>query len=302
MPGTRYYTANPFEVDQNGVPLAAARLFFYETGTVTLLDTWSDVGLTTPNANPVVADGNGRFGAIWLSPTEAYNVELWTKVTAEDPDGSQIWAEDPVGPASGGAQQSIAGIVGEIRAYAGLASAIPGGWALCHGQAVSRTSFAVAFAAMGTSWGEGDGSTTFNLPDMRGRLLAGIDNMGGVAANRITSGVAGIAGNTLGAVGGDQAAQEHTHTINDPEHTHTVADHHHVMTGSMINGTGGTTSGSHFIAAGSGIPIEDGALTADATLTIASAATGVTADTAFAGAAQNVQPTAMVNMIIYLGA
>lgn len=302
MPGTRYYTANPFEVDQNGVPLAAARLFFYETGTVTPIDTWSDVGLTTPNTNPVVADGNGRFGAIWLSPTEAYNVELWTKVTDEDPEGSQIWAQDPVGPASGGAQQSIAGIVGEIRAYAGLASSIPSGWALCNGQEISRTSFAVAFAAMGTSWGEGDGTTTFNLPDRRGRLLAGIDNMGGVAANRITSGVAGIAGNTLGAVGGDQAAQEHTHTINDPEHTHTIADHHHTMTGSMINGTGGTVSTSHFIASGSGIPIEDGALTTDASLTIASAATGITADTAFTGAAQNVQPTAMVNMIIYLGA
>lgn len=301
MAGVRYSEPNQFEVDRNGVPLAGARLFFFETGTVTPFDTWSDVGLTTPNSNPVPADANGRFGAIWLSPVQAYNVELWTATTDADPDGSQIWAQDPVGPASGGAQQAVAGIVAEMRAYAGLASAIPTGWALCFGQAVSRTDFAVAFAAMGTSWGEGDGTTTFNLPDMRGRVLAGLDNMGGSAANRITSGVAGIAGNTLGAVGGDQATQEHTHTLNDPEHTHTIADHHHVMTGSIINGANGTPSTSHFGSSG-GVAIEDSPLSADTSLTIAAAATGITINTFGAGASQNVQPTAMVNIIIYLGA
>lgn len=297
MAGVRYSEPNQFEVDRNGVPLAGARLFFFETGTVTPFDTWSDVGLTTPNPNPVPADANGRFGAIWLSPVQAYNVELWTATTDADPDGSQIWAQDPVGPASGGAQQAVVGIVGEMRAYAGLASAIPTGWALCFGQEVSRTDFAVAFAAMGTSWGEGDSSTTFNLPDMRGRVLAGLDNMGGSAANRITSGVAGIAGNTLGATGGDQAAQEHTHTVNDPEHNHGLTDPGHTHPDTAFGAP--FTPGAIFTGAvGQGFP----SASATTGITISSAATGLTIDSFGAGASQNVQPTAMVNIIIYLGA
>src|SRR5688572_13958247 len=89
--------------------------------------------------------------------------------------------------------------------YAG--SSAPTDWLLCDGSAVSRTTYANLFAVIGTTYGSGDGSTTFNLPDLRGRTVAGKDNMGGAAANRITSGGSGIAGTTLGAVGGTQ-----THT------------------------------------------------------------------------------------------
>lgn len=51
----------------------------------------------------------------------------------------------------------------------------PGGWLLCEGQAVSRTVFAVLFSAIGVQYGGGDGSTTFNIPDMRGRVPTGRD-------------------------------------------------------------------------------------------------------------------------------
>lgn len=61
----------------------------------------------------------------------------------------------------------------------------PPGWLLCNGQAVSRTTYALLFAAIGTAYGVGDGSTTFNLPDARGRALFGRDDMGGAASNRI---------------------------------------------------------------------------------------------------------------------
>lgn len=81
----------------------------------------------------------------------------------------------------------------------------PSGWLLCYGQAVSRTTYSALFGAIGTTWGTGDGSTTFNLPDLRGRVRAGRDDMGGTAAGRLTNaltGNPGLDGTSLGAAGG----------------------------------------------------------------------------------------------------
>jgi microcystin-dependent protein len=96
--------------------------------------------------------------------------------------------------------------IGSVTAFAG--SAAPSGWLLCGGQTVSRTQFSGLFLTIGTTYGSGDGSTTFALPDLRGRTIAGEDDMGGTAANRLTSGGAGINGIVLGATGGSQ-----THTL-----------------------------------------------------------------------------------------
>lgn len=72
------------------------------------------------------------------------------------------------------------------------------------GQAVSRTTYSTLFSLMGTTHGAGDGLTTFNLPDKRGRVSISKDNMNGSAAGRVTGGGAGIDGTTLGAAGGAQ--------------------------------------------------------------------------------------------------
>jgi microcystin-dependent protein len=74
-------------------------------------------------------------------------------------------------------------MTGTVLDFAG--SAAPSGWMMCYGQAVSRTTYTALFAAIGTTYGAGDGATTFNLPDLRGRIAAGADNMGGAAANRV---------------------------------------------------------------------------------------------------------------------
>ena len=117
--------------------------------------------------------------------------------------------------------------VGIILPFAG--SSVPTGWQLCCGQAVSRTTYSLLYSVIGTAYGAGDGSTTFNLPDLRGRVIAGLDNMGETAANRLTSGGSGITATTLGANGGAEtvtltAAQSglpaHSHTITDPGHGH----------------------------------------------------------------------------------
>ena len=97
---------------------------------------------------------------------------------------------------------------GVVVPFAGATS--PSGWLLCHGQAVSRTDYGALFTAIGTTYGTGDGSTTFNLPDLRGRVVAGLDNMGGSAASRLTSTTITGGADGLGEVGGGQT-NTHNH-------------------------------------------------------------------------------------------
>jgi microcystin-dependent protein len=91
---------------------------------------------------------------------------------------------------------------GTVKAFAGATA--PGGYLLCYGQAISRTNYVGLFTICGTTYGAGDGSTTFALPDLRGRVAAGADNMGGSAASRLTSTTMTPDGNTQGATGGAQ--------------------------------------------------------------------------------------------------
>lgn len=102
-----------------------------------------------------------------------------------------------------GIKASVKIPAGTMIDYAG--GTPPAGWLECAGQAVSRTTYAALFLAIGTTHGVGDGSTTFNIPDARGRVVFGKDNMNGSAANRLTTGTGGVDGATLGAVGGSQA-------------------------------------------------------------------------------------------------
>lgn len=86
--------------------------------------------------------------------------------------------------------------------YWGGTTAPNSSFAFPYGQAISRTTYATLFALMGTTYGTGDGSTTFNLPDKRGRASLGLDNMGGTAASRVTTAGSGVDGTTAGSTGG----------------------------------------------------------------------------------------------------
>lgn len=83
---------------------------------------------------------------------------------------------------------------GVMAPYAGATA--PTGWLLCFGQAVSRATYADLFTALGTLYGVGDGSTTFALPDMRGRVPGGKDDMGGTAAGRLAITLTGTKAST----------------------------------------------------------------------------------------------------------
>ena len=113
------------------------------------------------------------------------------------------------------AQVTGASPIGVVVDFAG--DTAPNGWMLCYGQAVSRTTFAAAFAVIGTKYGAGDGATTFNLPDCRGRVTAGRDDMGGADAKRLSDFFGAVA-RTLGGVLG---AASHVLTLAQlPAHTH----------------------------------------------------------------------------------
>jgi microcystin-dependent protein len=98
------------------------------------------------------------------------------------------------------------------------AAAAPAGFLLCDGSAVSRLTFAVLFSKIGTTYGAGNGTTTFNLPDLRGRVPVGVDG----AAGRME------ANDTLGKAAGDSNMASHSHAINIntggqfPNHTHHI--------------------------------------------------------------------------------
>lgn len=77
----------------------------------------------------------------------------------------------------------ISGYVGEIKMFG--FSGVPAHCLACDGSAVSRTTYPELFAAIGTTWGAGDGSTTFNIPDLRGYFLRGVGgNSAGLAAEQ----------------------------------------------------------------------------------------------------------------------
>lgn len=140
-------------------------------------------------------------------------------------------------PAVDGSQLTgiVADLPGEIRGYGGATA--PSGWLLCQGQAVSRVTYANLFAAIGTAFGAGDGSTTFNVPDGRGRTLIG-SGQGSGLTNR-----------TLGQSGGEEAhaltaAENGPHIHGDGTlGTNTAGDHAHAggfsAASSGVNDSGG---------------------------------------------------------------
>ena len=102
-------------------------------------------------------------------------------------------------------------------------SAVPSGFLTCNGAAISRSAYSALFSAIGATYGGGDGSTTFNLPDLRGEFLRGWDNSRGVDSGR--------------GVGSAQGASFINHTHN---------------TGNFMDfdfGSSGTHNGPHFTSA-----------------------------------------------------
>lgn len=140
--------------------------------------------------------------------------------------GGGSWLCTDYTRATGGTVSGVSDVpTGSITAFGGTSA--PSGWLLCDGAAVSRTTFAALRAVIGDAYGIGDGSTTFNVPDLRGRFPLGKDDMGGASANRVTATEADNLGQGTGA-------EEFTQT------TSTLVAHSHTAGFPTVHGAGGS--------------------------------------------------------------
>lgn len=158
--------------------------------------------------------------------------------------------------------------VGAVVAY-GSTNA-PKGWLSCLGQEVSRSQYADLFSVIGTTYGDGDEETTFNLPNLSGRVVVGRGTGVGLTAR------------SMGAVGGSET---HTLTTNEmPSHTHTS---------NAVGNTLGLMTADGNNTAGAGLDtsaVEPNLYAAPAALTIDNSGSGA--------AHNNMQPFAVMNYII----
>lgn len=208
---------------------------------------------------------------------------------------------------------------GSVVCFAASGST-PTGWLLCDGTAVSRTTYADLFAVAGTTYGSGDGSTTFNLPDLRGKTAIGAGQGYGVglSGSGLIGGVTTMSNIALGATGGvnsvtltgaQTGTPSHTHTYSESAHTHTFneSDHTHTISyGAVTSITGSynwnnldansatnvaTSSNDYQFALLTTIPTASGANVSSAVSVTSASATASSAHT-------NIQPSMVLNYII----
>jgi microcystin-dependent protein len=134
--------------------------------------------------------------------------------------------------------------IGGLVPYLGATSP-NSNFVLPYGQAISRTTYSALFALVGTTFGVGDGTTTFNVPDLRGRTIAAIDNLGGTAANRLSTTYFGTDPTVIGDVGGSQS-----HTLTQAELSTALGTATSAVSGTISNPNGFTQG--VFIGAGGG--------------------------------------------------
>lgn len=142
-------------------------------------------------------------------------------------------------------------VPGEMRMFAGQSA--PTEWLMCDGAAVSRTTYSSLFAAIGVAYGAGDGSTTFNVPDLRGRspLGAGLSTASGVQRGVGTTG--GAETHLLQS----SELPSHTHSFSQSVSTSSAGGHSHTYSTSAAGGHSHTFSTNSHGGHNHGYPLSD---------------------------------------------
>lgn len=253
--------------DDNGNPLDGGTLESFVGGLTVHLPTYTTSALNVANLNPTPLDGMGR-ASVYIPDGVSYKFILRNAlgVIVRTEDNYSIPAVVPLVNPTEVPTGSYFPFGGDVA---------PTGYALCQGQAVSRSDWAALFAVIGTKYGVGDASTTFNLPNMQGRFPLGV----------ATSGTGSTAGGSGGTIDHTHTGPSHTHTV--AAHTHTLA-HTHVIArdgwGSVLNVPGVTGRLQTGNASGAGADAQEYQATADIVSGAASVAdTGSKALTTDAG-------------------
>lgn len=316
-------------IDLNGEVVPGARLQFFAAGTLTPLTVYSDSGLTTPlpaYPDSIEADANGRWPRIYM-PYADYRERVRT------PTGTLLWDDDGIAnpaPDTGGGGSTVTDdqkfttgdlkfvftddpMVGFVRLNA-LTIGNDGSGATERANDDTLPLYTLLYNRFGdnvcpVSGGRGTNAAsdfaagkTLGLPDFRGRVVTGADEMGNVTAGRLTGGIIDDGdGSASGSSGGRS-----THTLTESQngvHAHTatspVTDPGHVHGPGAGVSFANVTSGSLFLDSAGG-----GQLTVE-TPTTAAAATGITVTTTVNNSAggsphNNLQPFMTVNCLIHL--
>jgi microcystin-dependent protein len=211
----------------------------------------------------------------------------------QGPAGPQ-GAPGPTGPVGPAGPSVLPVPVGTIVAYAGATA--PAQWLFCRGQTVNRATYSALFAVITTTYGAGDGTSTFALPDLRGRVPAGLD----ASAGRLTTANSGINGENLGAAGGAadyQILRSDLPNVTLGGSTSASGDHAHTYDRfNPVGGEGANTNSNGFPRGPNGAAATSPAGNHSHTITTTSINGGVTQTRI-----RLVQPTFMVNYIIFAG-
>ena len=238
----------------------------FDAGTEQLRDTNVTIDSSGDNL-AVPGDISGtNIGATLLTTSDGVELtDLAAGVTPAANSGSNkiinrngvLWLVDDSGTEF---QIGSSAPTGSIIDFAGTAA--PGGWLLCFGQTLDADAdpqYAPLYSVIGNIYGGSD-NTDFVVPDLRGRIIAGKDDMGGSAANRLTNAGSNMTGTSLGATGGLETMLQHSHTIDHghadtfetgagSSHSHTI-NHGHADTFAV--GAGGAHS--HTVPRATAVP------------------------------------------------
>jgi microcystin-dependent protein len=204
-----------------------------ETGTYTLYNTFvardgyfSNIFITNNYSNYSTVCDTYYSTCTTRGPTGPRGIRGVTGPTG--PQGVPGTATNTGATGATGARGYDGNPAGTIIPYAGIYP--PDGYLLCDGREVSRTTYNVLFLLIGTTYGNGDGATTFNLPNIKGRVVTGLDTTQSEFQ-------------TLGLTGGEKShilteaeMPRHSHQIVDPGHTHTLVDNYGQASYIFVNG------------------------------------------------------------------